>query len=162
MASGPTVLRYKGTVKQLQGVIMRVLPFFVYGTLRAGEPNHGIVRRHLILSEGGSVGDYALYDNLFFPYAVASEGNTVIGDILHVGSDDYLTVLAALDLLEGVEVGHYVRNVVTVLTENDEEVQCWMYTAGPAVYAEIMQGRFDLIEGGDWIKHYEKRQYGED
>ncbi|GAA1005799.1 MULTISPECIES: gamma-glutamylcyclotransferase family protein [Streptomyces] len=131
------------------------LPFFVYGTLRSGEGNHGVFLRGRIRSaEPARLAGAVLYDGPGYPYAVEEPGGVVRGELMTVLPEKYGEVLTSLDRLEGHVPGDprslYERVEREVVRESDgAAVRAWVYFAGPSVTARLRAaGR--LIEGGDW------------
>lgn len=131
------------------------LPFFVYGTLRPGEPNHDRYLRGRIRSERPArLADAVLYDGPGYPYAVAEPGGVVQGELVTALPGTYDELIAALDELEECVPGdprslyERVARRVTLHADGTAEL-AWVYLAGPIVAARLRaHGR--LIEGGDW------------
>ncbi|MFJ8631231.1 gamma-glutamylcyclotransferase family protein [Streptomyces sp. NPDC093568] len=133
------------------------LPFFVYGTLRPGEPNHDhFLRGRTLDEEPARLEGAVLYDGPGYPYAVedAAGGGTVYGDLVTARPAEYPALLAALDRLEEYAPGDprnlYERLARKVLRASGATaVQAWVYVAAPAVAARL-RARGRLIESGDW------------
>lgn len=110
---------------------------FVYGTLKKGFWNNGLLRNSTLVGSGVTVSDsFTMYDG-GFPYVVPDGLNRVSGEV-YVVEDD---VLANLDRLEGVP-HHYIRKEVDVLLSEEEEdvipgleniMECNVYVANPKV-----------------------------
>jgi len=132
------------------------LPFFVYGTLRPGEPNHDRFLRGRVRSEEpGRLRETVLYDGPGYPYAVEEPGGVVRGELVTARTEAYAELLAALDRLEGYVPGDprnlYERVEREVLRDADEAVvRAWVYVAAPAVAARLRGAGGTLIESGDW------------
>ncbi|KUN91636.1 gamma-glutamylcyclotransferase family protein [Streptomyces caeruleatus] len=133
------------------------LPFFVYGTLRPGEPNHDhFLRGRTLTEEPARLVGAVLYDGPGYPYAVEERGDrgTVHGELVTARAEEYPALLAALDRLEEFAPGDprnlYERVAREVLRASDgTAVQAWVYVAAPSVAARLRaDGR--LIAGGDW------------
>ncbi|MGP4085206.1 gamma-glutamylcyclotransferase family protein [Streptomyces sp. KR55] len=131
------------------------LPFFVYGTLRPGEPNHDLfLRGRTSAEEPGRLSGAVLYDGPGYPYAVEEPGGAVSGDLVTARPEAYDELLAALDRLEEYLPGDprslYERVEREVVRDADgAAVRAWVYVAAPAVAARL-RARGKLIEGGDW------------
>ncbi|KJK41481.1 hypothetical protein UK15_01265 [Streptomyces variegatus] len=132
------------------------LPFFVYGTLRPGEVNHGLFLRGRTRSEEpGRLADTVLYAGPGYPYAVEEPGGGVVsGELVTALPEAYEGLLAELDRLEEYAPGDprslYVRVERKVVREADgAAVRAWVYVAAPAVAARL-RARGRAIAGGDW------------
>ncbi|MGW7298324.1 MULTISPECIES: gamma-glutamylcyclotransferase family protein [unclassified Streptomyces] len=130
------------------------LPFFVYGTLRPGQPNHAAFLHGRVLAEEPAVlPDALLYDGPGYPYVVAEPGPSVHGELLTARPEEYDALLAVLDRLEEYRPGDprnlYERIERDVVLSGSRRVRAWVYVAAPRVAARLRkEGR--LIEGGDW------------
>jgi gamma-glutamylcyclotransferase (GGCT)/AIG2-like uncharacterized protein YtfP len=133
------------------------LPFFVYGTLRPGGPNHApFLRGRTLAEEPARLAGAVLYDGPGYPYAVEERGDsgTVHGELVTTRPEAYPALLAALDRLEEFAPGDprnlYERVAREVVRESDgTAVQAWVYVAAPSVAARL-RARGKLIESGDW------------
>ncbi|MFF7307334.1 gamma-glutamylcyclotransferase [Streptomyces sp. NPDC008137] len=133
------------------------LPFFVYGTLRPGEVNHGLFLRGRTRSEeAGRLAGAVLYEGPGYPYAVEEPGGggTVSGELITALPESYGALLAELDRLEDYVPGDpdslYLRVERKVVRELDgATVRAWVYVAGPGVAARLRE-RGRRIEGGEW------------
>ncbi|MFJ3664942.1 gamma-glutamylcyclotransferase family protein [Streptomyces sp. NPDC090106] len=133
------------------------LPFFVYGTLRPGEPNHDrYLRGRTRTEEPGRLTGAVLYDGPGYPYAVEEPGaGTVHGDLVTALPDAYAELLLALDALEEYRPGDprnlYERVEFPVVRAADgRAVPAWVYVAAPAV-AVRLRARGSRIATGDWL-----------
>ncbi|MET7477817.1 gamma-glutamylcyclotransferase family protein [Streptomyces sp. NPDC005648] len=137
------------------------LPFFVYGTLRPGEPNHALfLRGRTRTEEPGRLTGSVLYDGPGYPWAVKEPGGLVHGDLVTALPERYEELLVALDRLEDYAPGDprnlYERVEREVIPAGDGTaegtgmtVRAWVYVAAPAVAARL-RARGKLIESGDW------------
>jgi gamma-glutamylcyclotransferase (GGCT)/AIG2-like uncharacterized protein YtfP len=107
----------------------------VYGTLRAHQPNHGLLRGAPCLGRA-SLKDAVLVDLGPFPGAVRGRG--VVTCELYEVND---RVLADLDLLEGTPK-HYRR----VATRGPNGKRAWVYIYNCPIPIERQN-----ILGGDWV-----------
>ncbi|MDT0572917.1 gamma-glutamylcyclotransferase family protein [Streptomyces sp. DSM 3412] len=154
-----------------------MLPFFVYGTLRPGEPNHDLfLRGRTVAEEPARMRGMALYDGPGYPYAVESLGvgdgdgdgdgdgvvgagegrggaGEVSGEIVAARPETYVELLRALDELEEYAPGDpanlYERVERTATLADGTVVRAWVYVAAPTVAAGL-RARGKLIESGDW------------
>jgi gamma-glutamylcyclotransferase (GGCT)/AIG2-like uncharacterized protein YtfP len=134
-----------------------VLPFFVYGTLRPGEPNHDLfLRGRTRTEEPARMRGMALYDGPGYPYAVEETGGgggDVSGELVTARPESYDELLRVLDELEEYAPGDpanlYERVERAAILDDGTVVRAWVYVAAPTVAAGL-RGRGKLIEGGDW------------
>lgn len=129
-------------------------PFFVYGTLRTGEPNHARrLRGRTGPPHPGRLRDAVLYDGPGYPYAVDEPGGVVHGELVRALPGEYHRLLVELDRLEEYVPGDprnlYERVRREVLRGDGSTVSAWTYVAAPAVAARLRAGG-TLIESGDW------------
>ncbi|MFJ4470964.1 gamma-glutamylcyclotransferase family protein [Streptomyces sp. NPDC089424] len=131
------------------------LPFFVYGTLRPGEPHHDtFLRGRTRTEEAARLTGAVLYEGPGYPYAVEESGAVVTGELITPLPDAYGELLAALDRLEEYAPGDarnlYERVARDVVRDTDgATLRAWVYVAAPAVAARLRAGG-ERIEGGDW------------
>jgi gamma-glutamylcyclotransferase (GGCT)/AIG2-like uncharacterized protein YtfP len=132
------------------------LPFFVYGTLRPGEPNHDLfLRGRTDSEERARLHGAALYDGPGYPYAVEAPGAVIVGELVTARPEAYPQLLRDLDRLEDYAPGDpsnlYERVERRVTRDVDgTTVRAWVYLAAPSVTARL-RTHGKLIEGGDWI-----------
>ena len=132
------------------------LPFFVYGTLRPGEPNHDLfLRGRTRAEEPARLVGAVLYDGPGYPYAVEEPGGAVSGELVTAHDAAYDELLAVLDRLEECTAPGDPRNLYervvreVVRTADGTAVRAWVYLAAPPVAARL-RASGKLIEGGDW------------
>ncbi|WP_442816745.1 gamma-glutamylcyclotransferase family protein [Streptomyces sp. NBC_01304] len=140
----------------------RMLPFFVYGTLRPGEHNHDLfLRGRLAAEEPGLLAGAVLYEGPGYPYAVEAPGGEVHGELVTARPEAYPALLAALDRLEDYAPGDphnlYLRIAREVTrTASGTPIRAWVYVAAPAVTARL-RAHGTPIEGGDWLNFRSRR-----
>ncbi|MFD8966536.1 gamma-glutamylcyclotransferase family protein [Streptomyces sp. NPDC059568] len=133
------------------------LPFFVYGTLRPGEPNYDLcLRGRTAHEEPARLEGALLYDGPGYPYVIEDRG-TVVGDLITAKPGQYGELLAVLDELEeyvapGDPANVYERVARDVLSAGGTTVSAWVYFAAPRVAHEL-RARGQVIAGGDWLTH---------
>ncbi|MEW2311884.1 gamma-glutamylcyclotransferase family protein [Streptomyces sp. NPDC006864] len=134
------------------------LPFFVYGTLLPGEPNHDLFLRGRTAEERPAVLPRALlYDGPGYPYAIEGHGR-VHGTLLVAAPGVYGELLGLLDHLEEfLGPGHprnlyerVVREVEPQDSGDGGSVRAWVYFAATAVTRSLRTGGV-LIPEGRWI-----------
>ena len=111
---------------------------FVYGTLKRGQRNHGLMREARFLGEAITFPDYTLLDLGSFPGIIAGGTTAVHGELYEVGPD----LLARLDRHEGVP-RLYVREAVH-MDETDKAESYFLVDPG-----RIAQGI--IVETGFWF-----------
>jgi gamma-glutamylcyclotransferase (GGCT)/AIG2-like uncharacterized protein YtfP len=111
---------------------------FVYGTLRAGEPNHYLLDHHAIVRCARTEPAFELVSLGAFPAMVAGGATAVVGEVYDVDA----VTLAALDRLEG-HPRFYERR--TVRLEDGDEVAAYVLSI------EQAHGR-PRIPSGDWME----------
>ncbi|MFH8485863.1 gamma-glutamylcyclotransferase family protein [Streptomyces longisporoflavus] len=138
------------------------LPFFVYGTLRPGEPNHGACLRGRVAAEAPArLAGALLYEGPGYPYVVEDPGGgPVRGELITAVPSAYERLLADLDVLEVYAPGdprnlyERVRREVTLL--DGTTARAWVYVAAPRVAARL-RASGTVIEGGDWASFRARR-----
>ena len=122
---------------------------FVYGTLKRGFYNHNVYLRRAedkgtakYLGAGTTNDKFAL--KVLGPRCIPAlmeepKDQSINGEVYAVNDD----VLEAMDLLEGVAVGHYFRGRrgVQMQAGNDESKNedCWVYLQTPKGDTELLQ-----------------------
>ncbi|MFD4235996.1 gamma-glutamylcyclotransferase family protein [Streptomyces sp. NPDC058542] len=139
------------------------LPFFVYGTLLPGEPNHDLFLRGRTAGERSAVLPRALlYEGPGYPYAIEGHGR-VHGTLLVAAPGVYGELLGLLDHLEEFLGPGHPRNLYErVVREVElpapgaaeagtagESVRAWVYLAATAVTRSLRTGGV-LIPEGRW------------
>jgi len=141
------------------------LPFFVYGTLKRGEPNYArYLAGHTVSETPATLPAAALYTAGPYPFLVqtpelVAPGELVHGTLVTVRPSEYAAVVAHLDDLEGYRPGAegnlYERIVVTIQTAAGPQT-AYVYIAGAETEQEIRAGVLRKVEGGNWrsSSHY--------
>lgn len=107
---------------------------FVYGTLLAGEANHGLLERARFVGEARTPAGYALHDLGAYPAMIAGGGDAVAGEVYEVDA----ATLAALDELED-HPAYYRRTVIT-LADGEAAATYLLAAADVDGYAVIASG----------------------
>ncbi|PSO50875.1 MAG: hypothetical protein BRC31_07070 [Actinobacteria bacterium QS_5_72_10] len=134
---------------------MRARPVFIYGTLRPGEANHHLVADAACTAPAW-LADHALHGHgLVFPYITAQPGAWVRGDVVWPAEGSQGELLTRLDQLEGfVATGHpanhYDRVARPCRLDTGQQVDAWVYLAGPDARARLATGPDRTIASGDW------------
>ncbi|MFJ6612640.1 gamma-glutamylcyclotransferase family protein [Streptomyces sp. NPDC091289] len=142
------------------GPVAAELPFFVYGTLLPGEPNHDLFLRGRTAGERPAVLPRALlYDGPGYPYAIDGHGR-VHGTLLVAAPGVYGELLGLLDHLEEYLGPGHPRNLYERVVREVElpaegapatggSVRAWVYLAATAVTRSLRTGGV-LVPGGRW------------
>ncbi|MER6995130.1 gamma-glutamylcyclotransferase family protein [Streptomyces sp. NPDC000410] len=130
-----------------------LLPFFVYGTLRPGEPNHDLFLRGRTAAEQPAwLSGAVLYEGPGYPYAVEAPGE-VLGDLVTAAPAHYAELLAVLDHLEEYVAPGDPRNLYERVARDVRTatgtVAAWVYVASPPT-ARALRAHGTPIPGGDW------------
>jgi gamma-glutamylcyclotransferase (GGCT)/AIG2-like uncharacterized protein YtfP len=132
----------------------RHLPFFVYGTLRAGERNHALLRGRTVSWTPATLPGTLLFRGPGYPFAVADPAGVaaVHGDLVDVPAEHFAQVLADLDRLESYAPDDpdslYLRVAREVHTAQGQR-PAWLYLAGPALARDLLTSGH-RIPTGDW------------
>ncbi len=129
---------------------------FVYGTLRPGGSNHGLLERVVSHMELAHADGLALYAGRGFPYAApdSTPGARITGTLCAIKGRAWINTLSRLDMLEGYQpdreaASHYLRRRLPVTTADDRTTEASIYLAGPRVNLSPLL----RIPGGDWLHH---------
>jgi gamma-glutamylcyclotransferase (GGCT)/AIG2-like uncharacterized protein YtfP len=127
--------------------------FFVYGTLRPGQPNFGRISRLVAEVEPAMLPHHVLYGHgLPFPYATPGAGR-VVGDLLRIRPGWIEGALRILDLLEGYRGeglrNHYERRAASVVTADGRQA-AWVYLASASVLVRLTPDQ--ALPSGDWCR----------
>ena len=107
----------------------------VYGTLRSGNKNTGILENSSLVFPGQHT----------FPAVIQNKnGSGTVVEVHDVDKED----LARYDIYEGIKSGLYRRVKADVKMDNGDIENAWVYVAGD----ELMQrsNSFKVIQSGDW------------
>ncbi|MFJ9976022.1 gamma-glutamylcyclotransferase family protein [Streptomyces cyaneofuscatus] len=142
------------------------LPFFVYGTLLPGEPNHDLFLRGRTSGERVAVLPRALlYDGPGYPYAIDGHGR-VHGTLLTAAPGVYGELLGLLDHLEEYLGPGHPRNLYERVVREVElpgegapgtregqgppGTRAWVYLAAAAVTRSLRTSG-SVIAEGRWV-----------
>lgn len=134
-------------------------PFFVYGTLLAGESNHRLFGETVKDIQDGRITG-RLFSLGSFPMVVPGgkmfgDNGLVYGQVVTVKDADYTAVLNRLDRLEGYNPDNHVssfyqRNLTVVTLEDERQILAWYYFGR----AYQVNGRQPIPSGSwkQWLK----------
>lgn len=134
------------------------LPFFVYGTLRAGEINATLLRGAFARSRIAKLNGAQMFDLGPYPMIIERElQHQVWGELIEISVDKYQSLVKSLDRLEGVNGNDpenpnalYRRLRREVWVEN-EPIEAWVY-----VGRETIARRGCIVAGGDWVGRFQR------
>lgn len=135
------------------------LPFFVYGTLKRGEPNYArFLAGHTLAEIPARLPAAALYTAGPYPFLVQASdlvlpADSVIGQIITIRPSEYDQVLLLLDDLEGYVVGgsnNLYERISAAVETADGPQQAYLYIAGAATEQAIRAGELQKVPGGNW------------
>ena len=135
-------------------------PIFVYGSLRHGMENYGILRGRTLSEVHARLEGVQMYSLGWYPMLVeADDTHTVKGELMILHPQHYSRVLEALDQLEGYDENHpehslYVRVRCPVFSRSGRGVTAWVYMGRSAT---VSQRNGELVRGGDWVRYREER-----
>lgn len=130
------------------------LPFFVYGTLRAGQGNSHLLRGAIARARRASLSGAQMFDLGPYPMIVEGEG-LVWGELIEIEAARYAATLRALDRLEGVDgacpnnPNALYRRLRREVWVAEERVEAWVYFG-----REKIARRGRLVESGDWLERW--------
>ncbi len=134
------------------------LPFFVYGTLRAGQCNATLLRGAIARTRLAKLSGAQMFDLGPYPMIIEGEGE-VRGELLDIEPEKYAAILRSLDRLESVNGADpenpdalYRRLRCAVLAADEGEgevVEAWVYFG-----REIVARRGCWLAGGDWVARF--------
>lgn len=124
----------------------KVIPVFVYGTLKRGYGNNHLLTNALYLGSARTKDKWTMIGaSRAFPYVVlkdANEGHQVKGECYMVDA----SIMFNLDRLEGVSSKHYKKVKVPLLFSNDDtEQEAIMYVA-----CDLPRGYADEVKLEEW------------
>jgi gamma-glutamylcyclotransferase (GGCT)/AIG2-like uncharacterized protein YtfP len=112
---------------------------FVYGTLKKGKENNGLLTGQIQMGEGETVNLFAMFDLGPFPMVTEDEVSVIQGEVYRIPDD----ILDKMDMLEG-EL--YDRIVTQIKLKDSGTVEAWMFVESKG--GETEDGI--LIGDGNW------------
>lgn len=108
------------------------LPVFVFGTLRRGHENHGILAGRFEKALPATLRGYARVPSSHgYPLIDACEGESVEGELYFLSEQTRDETMIALDVLEGLPpgelVGEWYERVQVSVTTDDGDYLAWVY-----------------------------------
>lgn len=143
----------------------RVLPAFVYGTLRKDQGNWSwALKGRTTSDEVATLTGAQMFSGSGFPFVSmtdAAESDVVVGDLFYIDSALFPAVVRDLDGLEGfrgegVAFNMYDRKVVTVTTASGEQVEAYTYLVSADLYERQVRNN-PVVGSGDWLTYIAER-----
>lgn len=136
------------------------LPFFVYGTLRAGETNAVLLRGAIARSRTAKLGGAQMFDVGPYPMILESESShEVWGELIEIAAEKYDSIVTSLDRLESVNGNDpenpaaLYRRLRRLVWVEEEQIEAWVYFG-----RETVARRGRVVAGGDWVGRFGKIQ----
>ena len=139
---------------------------FVYGTLKTGGSNHGLMGGAELIGEAITVGDHFTMLDGGYPYTFLEGICRIKGELFSVEDDATLT---RLDRLEG-HPDHFMRYPVQVRVQQSSDGEtyyadfdCFMYVASRSTMNYLKErGRLPIITPDDngiceWLRQWPER-----
>ena len=132
---------------------------FVYGTLKVGGSNHGLMGGAELIGEAITVGDHFTMLDGGYPYTFKEGICRVKGELFAVEDD---TTLTRLDRLEG-HPDHFMRYPTQVSVDGDV-YECFMYVASNSTMNYLKdRGNLPIITPDDngiceWLRQWPHKQ----
>jgi gamma-glutamylcyclotransferase (GGCT)/AIG2-like uncharacterized protein YtfP len=130
------------------------LPLAVYGTLRSGFGNHGLLAGRIHRAAAGLVSGYELVVDRI-PYARRRPGGRLVVEAVWPTPAMYDRVLSDVDHLEGYDPhgdpadNLYQRVAVTVTVGPGDNVRAWLYEMG-SLGASLLSPSRSHVPSGDY------------
>ena len=134
------------------------LPFFVYGTLRAGQSNAHLLRGAIARSRGAKLSGAQMFDLGPYPMILESESTYEIwGELIEIEAAKYDAILKSLDHLESVDGNNpenpdaLYRRLKRFVRVESEQIEAWVYFG-----RERVARRGCIVAGGDWVERFQR------
>ena len=132
---------------------MKLLPFFVYGTLLPGQPNYELWSESIVQHQKAFFPNGRLYDLGAYPMLIEGSGGPIIGEFATISEPDYEKIMLRLDTLEGYdpqlpEASDYQRREREIHLASGNREIAWVYLGNELAAAEAI-----LISSGDWAAY---------
>ena len=142
--------------------MMKILPFFAYGTLIPDQPNYYLWKDSITDTKKGIIKNHQLFDMGHYPMIIQSEGNNVHGMLMYINDKNYEKVTKIIDNLEGYNPekhgsSAYNREIRDIELENGELERAWIY-----IGIEEYVKKETVVRNGNWVKHISKKKGNKD
>ena len=133
------------------------LPFFVYGTLRAGQSNAHLLRGAIARSRTAKLGGAQMFDLGPYPMIIESDEGEIWGELLEIEPEKYDAILQSLDRLESVDGADpenpdaLYQRLKRFVGVEDEPIEAWVYFG-----RERVARRGCIVAGGDWVRRFQR------
>ena len=129
------------------------LPFFVYGTLRAGEFNATLLRGAIARTRSAKLNGAQMFDLGLYPMIIEHDNGEVWGELIEIKAEKYDAIVKSLDRLENVDANNpenpdtLYRRLRRQITVEEEQFEAWVYFG-----RESVARRGCIVAGGDWVE----------
>ena len=142
--------------------MMKILPFFAYGTLIPDQPNYYLWKDNITDIKKGIIKNHQLFDMGHYPMIIHSEGNNVHGMLMYINDKNYEKVTKIIDNLEGYNpekhgMSAYNREIRDIELENGELKKAWIY-----IGSEKYVKKENTVKDGNWISHISEKEGNQD
>ncbi len=132
-------------------------PFFVYGTLLPGQPNHDLWENKITNQMPATIWAATLYDLGGYPMLIEGHDAVVNGMVIEVAPSAYEQVLANIDNLEHYDDNKrgnsvYLREARQIQLTDGSQCVAWVYVG----QEKYVSGLSPI--GSDWIKYSAENQ----
>ena len=139
-------------------------PFFVYGTLRAGQSNAHLLRGAIRRNRPAILRGAQMWDLGRYPMIIESDEGEIAGELIEIEAAQYASVLKSLDRLEGVDgaapenPAALYRRLRRAVEIEGERVEAWVYFGARELGAARAPGeKWRLVAAFRWRLRRRKR-----
>ena len=142
--------------------MMKILPFFAYGTLIPDQPNYYLWKDNITDTKKGIIKNHQLFDMGHYPMIIQSEGNNVHGVLVYINDKDYEKATNIIDNLEGYNPkkhgsSAYNREIREIELEDGKLEKAWIY-----IGSEKYIKKENAVKDGKWVKHVSEKEENQD
>jgi gamma-glutamylcyclotransferase (GGCT)/AIG2-like uncharacterized protein YtfP len=140
-------------------------PVFVYGSLRHGLENYGLLRGKTLAEIPALLRGVRMFSLGWYPIIVNApedQQQVIHGELMIIHPQRYSETLAALDVLEGYVKDReaqclYRRELRCVTARSGRELEAWVYVGSDDLISEL---EHELLPTGDWVQWRADRLLG--
>lgn len=123
--------------------------FFIYGSLREGQYNHGMIKDYAeLISKTAVIKGFALYSLGSYPCVIKSqETDIVVGEIFKIPNDEIIKRIHQMEIYAGYK---FIKTVGHDL-DSKKNFNVFVYE-----YRNANLDSINKIDSGDWSKEMKK------